>query len=82
MTIHEIINEHRRRLQSTNEAERLAAALLLPMLLREGLADLDDEELGELLVHEVWAHMNAVAPEATICLFVADHLRNLSRTDD
>lgn len=82
MTIHEIIHEQRRRLQSKNEAERLAAALLMPMLLRERLADLDDAELGELLLHEVWANMNALAPESTICLFVADRLRNLSRTDD
>lgn len=82
MTIQEIISEHRRRLRSENEAERLAAALLLPMLLRERLADLDDFELGELLLHEVWRNLNALAPEATICLFVADRLRGTSLIDD
>lgn len=50
------------------------------MLLRERLAELDDFELGELLLHEVCENLNALAPEATICLFVADHLRSLSRT--
>ena len=82
MTIQEIIHEQRRRLHSKNEAERLAVAIMFPMLLRERLADLDDAELGELLVHEVWANMNALAPESTICLYVADRLRGISPTDD
>ena len=82
MTIQEIIHEQRRRLRSTYEAERLAAGLLMPLLLRERLADLEDDELGELLVHEVWANMNAAAPESTICLYVADRLRGISRIDD
>jgi len=82
LTIKEIIQEHRRRLRSTNEAERLAVGLLFPLLLRERLADLDDAELGELLVHEVWANLNALAPESTICLYVADRLRGIPRIDD
>jgi hypothetical protein len=76
------MREQRRRLRSANPAERLAASLLLPMLLRECLADLDDDELGQLLEDEVWGHLNILAPEATICIVAADRLRSTSRTDE
>ena len=75
MTIREIINEQRRRLGSANPAERLAAALLIPGLLRERLAELHDWQVGQLLADEVWSRMNLLAPEATICIEAADRLR-------
>ena len=75
MTIHEIIAEQRRRLASANPAERLAAALLFPNLLRECLNELGDHELAQLLEDEVWSCLNLLAPESTICLVAADRLR-------
>ena len=75
MTIREIIAEQRRRLGSANPAERLAAALLIPNLLRERLNELDDRHVGQLLEDEVWSNLNLLAPESTICLVAADRLR-------
>jgi hypothetical protein len=81
LTIQQIIEEQRRRLASTNPVEQLAAALLIPNLLRERLNELDDHELGQLLEDEVWSYLNLLAPESTICLVAADRLRSLFRTD-
>jgi hypothetical protein len=75
LTIREIIAEQRRRLASTNPVERLAAALLIPSLLRERLNELRNHELGQLLEDEVWSYLNLLAPESTICLVAADRLR-------
>jgi hypothetical protein len=81
LTIQEIIAEQRRRLASANPAERLAAALLIPNLLREHLNEVDDYELGQLLEDEVWSCLNLLAPESTICLVAADRLRSPLRSD-
>ena len=82
MNLQEIIAEQRRRLCSSNPAERLAAALLIPNLLRESLKELDDDQLGQLLEDEVWSYLNLLAPESTICLVAADRLRSPFRTDN
>ena len=82
MDIQEIIAEQRRRLCSPNPVERLAAALLIPNLLRERLKELDDDQLGQLLEDEVWSYLNLLAPESTICLVAADRLRSPFRTDN
>ena len=82
MTIREIIAEQRRRLASTNPAERFAAALLIPNLLRERLNEVGDHELGQLLEDEVWSYLNLLAPESTICLVAADRLRSRFQTDN
>lgn len=75
MTIRELIAEQRRRMRSTNPAERFAAALLIPGVLAERLRDLSDFNLGQLLEDEVWSNLNLLAPESTICLVAADRLR-------
>jgi hypothetical protein len=62
-------------LSSANPAERLAAALLIPNLLRERLDELGDWQIAELLEDEVWSNLNLLAPESTICLVAADRLR-------
>jgi hypothetical protein len=75
LTIQELIEEQRRRLRSANPAERLAAALLIPNLLRERLNELGDWQIAKLLDDEVWSNLNLLAPESTICLVAADRLR-------
>jgi hypothetical protein len=75
LTIQELIEEQRRRLRSANPVERLAAALLIPNLLRERLDELGDWQIAELLDDEVWSNLNLLAPESTICLVAADRLR-------
>lgn len=82
MTIREIIAEQRRRLGSASLAERLAAALLIPNLLRERLNELGDWEIAELLEDEVWSNLNLLAPESTICLVAAERLWSPFRTDN
>ena len=75
MTIREIIAEHRRRVRSSNAVERLAAAILMPNLLRERLRQLKDSQVGQLLDDEVGAHLNLLGPEATICDVAVDRLK-------
>jgi len=75
LTIRELIEEQRRRVNSVNPAERLAAALLIPGELTKRLDKLTDCEIGELLDDEVGARLNIFAPELTICLAAADRLR-------
>ena len=75
------MEEQRKRVRSGNPAERLAAALMMPNLLRERLNELGDRELGQLLEDEVWAYLNLLAPESTICLVAADRLRSPFRSE-
>ena len=77
LTIREIIAEQRARLGSSNPAERLAAALLIPAVLSKRLRLLGDCQIAELLDDEVGARLNLLAPESTICLAVVDRLRRL-----
>ena len=79
MTIRELIADQRRRMRSSNPAERLAAALLIPGVLARRLRELSDFNLGQLLEDEVWSNLNLLAPESTICLVAADRLRQTSQ---
>ena len=74
LTIQEIIAEQRCRLGSANPAERLAAALLIPGLLRERLCELNDFGLGQILDSEVCSNLSVLAPELTVCMEAADRL--------
>jgi hypothetical protein len=75
LTIRELIEEQRRRVNSGNPAERLAAALLIPGELTKRLRYLRDFEIGQLLEDEVWSNLNLAAPEATVCMEAVDRLR-------
>jgi hypothetical protein len=75
LTIRELIGEQRRRLNSGNPVERLAAALLIPGELMKRLRYLQDFEIAQLLEDEVWSNLNLAAPEATVCMEAADRLR-------
>lgn len=77
MTIAELIENQRRRLNSRNPVERLAAALLIPGVLRKRLNHLRDRQIGQLLLDEVWSKLNLWGPESTVCLEAADRLRGL-----
>jgi hypothetical protein len=67
LTIRQLIEEQRRRMNSANPAERLAAALLIRGELTKRLDKLDDHEIGQLLDDEVGARLNVFAPESTVC---------------
>ena len=75
MTIRELMEEQRRRVRSSNPAERFAAALLIPAELSRRLRPLSSFRLGELLEHEVCSNLNLLAPELTVCAEAAERLR-------
>ena len=74
MTIRELMEEQRARVRSSVPAERFAAALLMPGLLRERLRELGDLELGQVLDREVCSNLSVLAPELTVCIEAADRL--------
>ena len=74
LTIPELMEEQRARMRSSVPAERLAAALLIPGLLRERLRELDDFQLGQVLDREVCSNLSVLAPELTVCMEAADRL--------
>jgi len=74
LTIPELMEEQRARMRSSVPAERFAAALLIPGLLRERLRKLGDLELGQVLDREVCSSLSVLAPELTVCMVVADRL--------
>lgn len=75
MTIRELIEEQRIRLQSSNPAERLAAALLIPAELKRRMRLLRNSEIGQLLEDEVWSNLSLLSPDATVRMEAADRLR-------
>jgi hypothetical protein len=75
LTIRELIEEQRKRLNSANPAERLAAALLIRGEMAKRLDKLDDHEIGQLLDDEVGANLNLFGPESTVCDAAVTRLR-------
>ena len=74
MTIPELMEVQRKLVRSSDLAERLAAALLMPGLLRERLRELDDFGLGQILDSEVCSGLSVLAPELTVAMEAADRL--------
>ena len=79
LRIEKLIEEQRRRMNSANPAERLAAALLIRGELTKRLDKLDDHEIGQLLDDEVAAKLNLFAPESTVCDAAVTRLRRRAR---
>jgi len=59
--------------------ERFAAALLIPAELKRQLQTLRDSAIAQLLEDEVWANLNLLSPDATICMEAVDRLRQHHR---
>jgi hypothetical protein len=79
VTIRELIEEQRRRMNSANPTERLAAALLIPNELTKRLGKLDDHEVGQLLDDEVAAKLNLFGAESTVCDAAVKRLRRRAK---
>lgn len=75
MTIRELIDEQRKRVRSSNPAERFAAALLIPAELSRRLRLLGNSEIAQLLDDEVCANVSILIPEAMVCAEAALRLR-------
>ena len=69
------MQEQRERVRSSNPAERLAAALLIPAELSKRLRLLSNFQIGILLEHEVCSNLSVLAPELTVCMEAAERLR-------
>ena len=69
------MEEQRRRVRSSDPAERFAAALLLPAELARRLRTVSSIRLGEVMEHEVCSNLNLLAPELTVCAEAAERLR-------
>ena len=82
MTILELIEEQRRRVNSANPVERLAAALLIRGELTKRLDKLNDHEIGQLLDDEVGAKVNLFGPESTVCDAAVTRLRGRTNGKD
>jgi hypothetical protein len=74
LTIRELMEEQRTMVRRSDPAERLAAALLIPGLLRERLRELDDFQLGQVLDGEVCSNLSVLAPELTVCMEAVERL--------
>ncbi len=68
------MEEQRRRSRLANPAERFAAVLLIPGVLRERLRELSDLQLGQVLDHEVCSNLSVLGPELTVCMEAAERL--------
>jgi hypothetical protein len=79
MTIQELMEEQRRRVRSSNPAERFSAVLLIPAELSIRLRLLSDFQIATLLEHEVCPNMSLLAPEAPICVEAALRLQRLPK---
>jgi hypothetical protein len=79
LTIRELIDEQRRRVNSANPAKRLAAVLLIPGELGKRLDELDDHEIGQLLDDEIGARLNLFGPESTVCDAAVTRLRRRAK---
>jgi len=65
----------RKRVRSSDPAERLAAVLLISAELSRRLRLLGDSEIAQVLEDEVCGNMSILAPEATVCVEAALRLR-------
>jgi hypothetical protein len=68
------MQEQLERLKSSNLAERFAAALVVPGMLRERLRELNEFHLGQVLDREVCSNLSVLAPELTVCMEAAERL--------
>ena len=75
MTIRELMEAQRKRVRSSDPAERLAAVLLISAELSRRLRLLGDSEIAQVLEDEVCGNMSILAPEATVCVEAALRLR-------
>ena len=75
MSIRELIAEQRARVRSGNVAERFAAALVIPGVLRKRLHELSDFQLAQVLDREVCSNLSVLAPELTVCMEAVERLQ-------
>lgn len=69
-----LIQEQRRLASSKNPFERVIGSLLVAGLLKQKLALLPSEAVGQLMFDVVWNVMDVFSPELTICEVATERL--------
>lgn len=77
-SIQALIEQQRRIACSENPFERVFGSLLVAALLKQKLAWLPNETVGQLMFDVVWNVMDVFSPELTICQVATDRLLNSS----
>jgi hypothetical protein len=75
ISVEALIEEQRRVSVSQNPFERVIGSLCLAALLKQRLAALPDEAVGQLMVDHVCNDLNVFSPETTICEVATERLR-------
>ena len=74
ISVEGLIEEQRKLAHSTNPFERVVGTLCVVGLLKQRLAALPDEALGQLMFDYVWNDRSVFSPELTICEVATERL--------
>ena len=74
ISVEGLIEEQRTLARSKNPFEQVIGTLCVAGLLKQRLAELPDEALGQLMFDYVWNDMNVFSPELTICEVATERL--------
>lgn len=77
-SIEALIEEQRRLACSGNPFERVFCSLVVAALLKQKLASLPNETVGQLLFDHVWNVIDVSSPELAICQVATERLLNSS----
>jgi len=77
-SIEGLIEQQRRLACSENPFERVFGSLLVAALLKQTLASLPNETVGQLMFDVVWNVMDVFSPEMAICQAATERLLNSS----
>jgi hypothetical protein len=77
-SIEPLIEEQRRLACSKNPFARVIGSLLMAGLLKQKLALLSNDAVGQLMFDVVWNVMDVFSPELAICQAATERLRNSS----
>jgi hypothetical protein len=75
-SIEALVEEQRCLASSGNPFERVFGSLLVAALLKQKLASLPNETVGQLMFDFVWNVMDVFSPEMAICQVATERLRN------
>jgi hypothetical protein len=74
MAVEGLIEEQRRLSASKNPFERVVGTLCVAGLLKQRLAVLRDESVGQLMLDHVWSELNLLGPESVIVEIASERL--------
>jgi hypothetical protein len=77
-SVGDLIEQQRTLSVSANPFKRVVGSLVMAGRLKQKLATLPDESVGQLMVDVVWNVMDVFSPELAICQVATDRLRNSS----